>query len=303
MSVVHVCPADHKHGGKTTCYTHHKCRCVPCTKANTDRQRLSRQLVAAGIPGRLDPEPIADHVRHLMEFGYSFEQIARAAGVNEATPYRVVHGKLKFVFGDIGRAILGVHPRLQDLDPLTLVPSRGARRRLQALGARGWALEAIARTTGPSRGRLSKILCSQSHITVATHQRIAGMYEQLWNADPPADTRWDRRSELRTRRRADALGWLPPLAWDDIDTDPEPPAAEDATELGADIDVIAIDLAVEGARVELTTVERHVAVAELTARGRSANEIALLLGVTSKTIERDRAALAHDHSDGMEVAA
>lgn len=281
------CPPDHRHAEVATCYTMHKCRCLRCRLRNNARSATDRRLRAYGTwaPGRIDPAPVAEHVRFLMAFGYSYDQIATAAGVNEGTPYRVVHGRLKYVHGRVGRAILAVKPTLDDLAPHTLIPTRGARRRLQALAYNGWTMQALADQLGRSRGWLSHINGEQS-LQLRNHQLIANLYERLWDVEPtPAADEWGQRSIDVTRARARRLGWLPPLAWDDIDTDVEPPAVERDVTF---VDTVAVGIAVDGYRIELTTAERRLATEQLTKRGYSSSEIADLLSVSARTITRDR---------------
>ncbi|WP_396645400.1 hypothetical protein [Microbacterium sp.] len=236
-------------------------------------------------PRILDPEPIAAHVRYLQAFGYSYQQIARAAGVNEGTPLRAVRGRLKFVQARIGNAILAVEPAIEDLAPHTIIPSRGIRRRIEALATRGWSIAAIADRAHLSRTRVSHLMWNDG-ATVRNHLLIAAIYAGIWDEEPPAETVWDRRTVLRTRNRAAALGWAPPLAWDDIDNDPAPQRPADSPDT---IDLVAIDLVVkDGARVSLTRAERHIAVRQLHARPLSDGEIAQLLNVNVRTIQRDR---------------
>lgn len=285
MSVRPVCPPDHKHGANTTCYTGHRCGCHECKQANTDRAARATRLQAYGrwLNARMNPEPVAEHVRHLMEFGYSYQQIAAAAGINEGTPYKLAHGKLKFVFGRVGHGILAIHPNIDDLGPHTLIPSRGVQRRIQALATNGWCIQAIATRLGLSRATLSHTIW-RTHVEVRTHRAIADAYEQLWNTEPPRTGQYADRTIRKTIDHADRLGWLPPLAWDDIDNDPEPPAGE-----AAGIDEIAIALAVHGERVKLTREERHIAVTTLNRdRGYDDQVIASMLLVSDKTIGRDR---------------
>ena len=92
-------------------------------------------------------------------------------------------------------------------------------------------------------------------------------------------------------------GWLPPLAWDDIDTDPDPdPGLPD--QLSADVDdldEIAIERAVigDGIRLEqLTPAEQEEVVRRLTERGKSIRHIAGQLGTTKRTVSRRRRSAA-----------
>ncbi|OZD48606.1 hypothetical protein CH252_18945 [Rhodococcus sp. 06-1477-1B] len=230
------------------------------------------------------PEPVAAHVAYLQGFGYTYAQIARAAGVNEGTPLRLVRNRLKFVQIHVGRSLLAVRPNISHLDLHTKIPARGVHRRLQALATQGWSIAAVADHIGASRSHLSH-LAWNAGVTVRNHLLIAKAYEQLWKAAPPSRDKWEARTILRTRKRAANLGWIPPLAWDDIDYDDAPQQPEPS----AENDVIAIALAVSGgSRVQLTRAERKEAVRQLNALHRTDKQIAAMLGCTEQTVMRDR---------------
>jgi hypothetical protein len=92
------------------------------------------------------------------------------------------------------------------------------------------------------------------------------------------------------RREAATRGWPPPLAWDDIDTDPSPPITP-PTNTEQDIDDVAIERALIGDGVtydQLTPAEQHTVVSLLTDRGRSIRDIAAQLRTTKRTASRRR---------------
>lgn len=281
---VFVCPDDHKHAENTTCYTAHRCRCTRCTQGNSARANATRRQQAYGRyeRRRADVLPVIAHIRYLQGFGYSYERIAAAAGVNSRSVYLANTMQLKFMFARVARAILDVTPNLDELPGGTRIPTRGAVRRLQALATRGWSIAAVAREIGSDRKRLSH-WGSQPQIVLRHHRALAAAYEHLWDAEPPSEGPWDARTIKRTIARATAAGWAPPLAWDDIDNDPEPQTGDQVV-----VDEIAVDLAIHGHRVDLTREERHIALKTLHARGYNDQELAHLLRVSDKTIGRDR---------------
>jgi len=103
--------------------------------------------------------------------------------------------------------------RLRILDGPVTMPTTGSIRRVQALTAIGWSQEAIAKAAGMHRGTMSCALYRQRSTSVEFHQRIADAYERLCMTPGPSS---------RARAHAEREGWAPPLAWDDIDNDPEP---------------------------------------------------------------------------------
>ena len=50
---VHICPPDHKHGGSTTCYQAHHCRCEPCRANMAAMNRARHARNREGMWGRV----------------------------------------------------------------------------------------------------------------------------------------------------------------------------------------------------------------------------------------------------------
>lgn len=173
----------------------------------------------------------------------------------------------------------GHHDRI-----ITPIPATGVRRRIEALMTLGWSQAAQATRLGVSK-TLVYYWAAAEFVLPATHSKIAALFEELALTLPPETNRFERTSAARTRNLARARRYVPPLAWDDIDNDPEPPLPEP---IDGYIDEIAIALAISGEHVRLTTAERQSLVARLVPIGRSDPYIAALAGVASKTIERDR---------------
>jgi hypothetical protein len=158
------------------------------------------------------------------------------------------------------------------LMPSPLVPAVGARRRLQALMVLGHSQNELAAYLGRQPGgSLGPLLWDPKRLTCTreVHDRVIAAYELLW--DKPGT---GSRAKV-VRVRALARGWVPPLALDDdlIDDptyDPSMPRISPRAERKA---------------------ERLEAVGQLTAKGRSAREIAERLGVHPREVNRDRAEL------------
>lgn len=162
------------------------------------------------------------------------------------------------------------------------VDPTGTRRRLQALAAIGWPAALIAEIAGCTRSNVSK-WAKQDHVYVTTHQLVCRVYDELSMTPGPSAV---------TRRIARQQGWLAPLCWDDgsIDDPAATPSTEPVTPV---LDEVAIRRAMRGDRtVVLTKPERREVVRLLTDAGRGADDIAELLGTTSRTVVRDRGELA-----------
>jgi hypothetical protein len=228
-----VCPDDHKHAATSTCYTHHRCGCIACTEANTER----RHMVSAGRA----------HV---------FEQI---------------------------------------------IVGRGVRRRLQALAAIGYSARRVSTYLDVTADQVLQ-WTTRDRVTSTTLQRVTAVYELLADHPPVATTSGERISINRARNQATLRGWARPIDWDDIDNDQEPQSG-----IPVDVDELAVELAVDGYHVTLTRAERHIAVTTLNRdRGYDDQVIARMLGVTDKTIARDREYLnlpAAVGPDGERIAA
>lgn len=92
------------------------------------------------------------------------------------------------------------------------VDSTGTARRLQALAAIGWSLDALTPHLGCSVGALqSRRMARWPTVTRASAERVARVYDELSMTAGPSS---------RTRDVAARNGWVPPLAWDDDIDDP-----------------------------------------------------------------------------------
>ena len=282
----HTCPPDHKHGLTSTCYVVHLCGCRACMDGNARRRRDRYRLLAYGRyqDAHQPIEPIRQHLQALVDTGMIPERIAISAGVGGATVRRLLNSETaRFVTGATARKLLAVTPDSSTLAAQGRVNGRGTRRRLQALAAIGWNHHEIARRLGYPRWKVNKAL-EGAYVDIRVHDDIAALYDELWDQQPPTHTRAQRVGRSYALTVARRHGWLPPLAWDDIDTDPAPPTAGQEPLL----DAIAIELALAGQNVRLTRDERLEATRRGTERGLSLTQLSDLLGVDVRTIDRDR---------------
>jgi DNA-binding NarL/FixJ family response regulator len=131
-------------------------------------------------------------------------------------------------------------------------------------------------------------------VTARTSHEVATLYQKLWNTTPPRMTSEQCAAAAAAGAQAAAHGWLPPLVWDDIDSDPTPPALPARPPRRHDVDAIAVERAVAGDNIsyeELNAAEQQEVVRRLTALGSSIRDIAALLGTTKRTVSRRRASL------------
>lgn len=172
----------------------------------------------------------------------------------------------------------------QPLPQLRRHPAIGAARRIQALVVAGWPLAALADALELSVPALWRVMRSDE-ITLVEHRRIQTLFARLWDASPPQATIDEDREVRGAKLIAHHHEWLPALAWDDIDADAAPARSVEVDALA--IDVVAIELAVQGYKPPLSVRERREAVRRLNAMRWSAPRIAARIGVSIRTIERD----------------
>ena len=98
------------------------------------------------------------------------------------------------------------------------VSAVGTRRRLQALSCNGWSLASLARSAGLTRNALLHITHQRNpRVRKFVADRVSEMYERLWDQQATGS------QAVKVRNLASAKGWLPPMAWLDIDDPDEKP--------------------------------------------------------------------------------
>lgn len=246
----------------------HKCHCKLC---NSYRIRSAYQR-ASGTRGRVDATQTRNHIERLTARGWSQDQIAAAAGLNQATISIVLSGRFASVRRTTAAAILNI--RLDQTPPIPrgFTNATGTRRRLQALMVLGYNLPNVSRRSGVAQQALHDALVGGCQaVRTSTAEAVARVYRQLATRPAPAT-----RPAEQARNLAMLRGWYGPMAWEDIDDpacEPEP---------------------------DETTAPRHVHaddVAELAARGLSDAEIGSRLRVSERTVLRAR--IAHNIPTGV----
>jgi hypothetical protein len=163
-----------------------------------------------------------------------------------------------------------------------LVARTGTDRRIEALLAIGWRHSDISDRLTLILGRHANSGLIHKHpgkLTYAqTAAAVAAVYDELSCQQGPSQ---------RNRNRAAKAGYVVPFAWDDIDNDPGP---AEATETVPVVDEIAVELAMSGHPVHLTREEKREAWRRLKAAGLSARVIGQRLNVSTRSVQRRRAA-------------
>lgn len=203
--------------GTYAMYTRGKCRCQDCRDANAAYQRGYRKRCAqrrwgAAESWLVDAQPVRDHIAMLRAHGVGWQRIAALAEVPRVTVSRLSgYGDQRRPQRRLARTsaerIMAITP--DDAAGRALVPSGPTVRRLQALAALGWTLQAIADRLDVWRQHVSVVQSGDRELVRAdTARAVARVYRDLHMTPGP-----NSRTAARARRR----GWLPPLAWDDID--------------------------------------------------------------------------------------
>lgn len=158
------------------------------------------------------------------------------------------------------------------------VPALGTRRRVQALAALGHTFTRIGEGMGISGSGAHALAHSdRDTIRVAAASKVAALYETWSMQLPPSNTPGEHRAASRARSAAKRHGWLTPLAWDDIDHDPEPAIADDQAALD-DVDEVVVARIVAGEHLPANTRERFAVVARYLELGLPLRDLATRLG-------------------------
>jgi hypothetical protein len=209
-----------------------RCSCGDCRAAHAayEKHRVRETAYGRWRPF-VDAASARAHVEGLQAAGMGWRRVARTAGLTPGVVRRLVYGNpgrapSQRIRPDTAAKILAV---TLDLADRQLVDAAGTRRRIQALVAIGWSQTRIATRLDMLVTNLIT-LSRRDRVTVAKRRAVAKLYDELWNVEPPAGTRWERISVIRAQNLARREGWPRPMDWDDdrID-DPTPTQAERAT--------------------------------------------------------------------------
>jgi predicted transcriptional regulator len=288
----------HLHGTRTA-YVKDQCRCAECRAANSTASKTAhRERVLGRWAPFVDAAPVRAHIETLREAGIGVDQIALLAGISsshvrELVPHaRTGRRPIQRVRPETAQRLLAIAVTSVNRASRSHVDATGTRRRLQALVAIGWAQQALAAELGRSTTSLARTMTSEA-VTARTARQVGDLYERLWDQQPQPHTEEELAASNAARALAESCGWPPPMAWDDIDTEPNPYANPPDDPDDDDLDEIVIEraLAGDGMRLEhLTLAEQNEVVRRLTERGRSIRDIADQLGTTKRTVSRRRLA-------------
>lgn len=154
---------------------------------------------------------------------------------------------------------MGQRPRL--VDPT------GTRRRIQALVCLGYSHKQLSEMAGRA-SEWTRQLMSGTAVVSTTADIVADIYERL-SMTPATHPYADR-----CRRQALDKGWLPPLAWDDIDDPTERPTRGNDRPLKNDVDPVVVHRFLTGDhKVPTTQGEKRAITAAWVGQGRTVRDL------------------------------
>lgn len=297
--------ASHEHGSRLA-YVLDKCRCVPCLDAATAYEAYRKRQIAYGRwDHRVPAGPARDRLLELQREGVSYKQVARLTGISTTTLGTLLYGRHDRRGGEPPRTISREHSDLivnLIVDPLdmtdgTTIDATGSRRRLQALVAIGWSINRLGQQLGVDRGNMGRLF-EEEAISVRYARAISGLYERCWDTEPDCSSAGELGGVTRAKHIAAKRGWLPPMAWPDEQID-NPDFDPNQFDFDADLvaDDLVVDAVLQGHRMKLTKIDRLEVVRRTTLRGMSAAQIAEMVQMTARQVQRDRDELGLTHAD------
>jgi hypothetical protein len=277
-----------KHGTITMYKSRQACRCEPCRAAwSAYGRNRTRQKAYGRWHPYVTTVRVLEHLRLLQDSGMGVRRIGELSGVAHPVITRIRSGRTKQIRPETEARILAVAPG--QVAGGARIDGLGACRRLRALTALGWTAPDLAARSSLSVDTLCACTRGET-VTARTAVAVRDLYERMWNEHPPESTLGERMKAQRARAKARRNGWARPLQWDeDIDNPDARPALGDGIN---GIDEVAIERALEGDKTVSLTKEERAEAVRIAGHRLSANDIAKLLGTSSRTIVRDRKGVA-----------
>lgn len=194
-----------------------KCARLNCpNKGGRGSQNLCDTHYKATRHGWVDSTPAVAHYKRLRKAGLSVRRISELTGLHRGTLAGMgkwtAAGRIEVATRD---AVLGVPLPRRIIDGGGLVDSSGTRRRLQALMLSGHTRSSIGAEIGVSDSTVGEYMSpDRKSVTSRTAFAVAEVCGRWWDVPGPSAV---------TAARARRSGWVPFLAWDDIDNPDEVP--------------------------------------------------------------------------------
>lgn len=282
--------ANHQHGERAT-YAPDRCRCLPCSKANAEAEQWRERQKAYGRYHKYVPaEFVRDHLAELAAYGIGLKRVSTLSGVSNGSLTRIVYGTYASSTGPNRRVLRSTAEAVYTVEaiPANLGARRPdhertriARAHLRALVALGWSMTELGRRLGMNNPtNAATAITSTRPLARSTVDKGEALFAELCMTLPPETNQRQRISATRARNHAQAHGWLPPLALDDLapyNTDDDREAPPRST---SDVDEAAILRRLNGDRtIRLRAGESAEVVRQALARGMTATQIQDDLGI------------------------
>ena len=103
--------------GTTTCYSHHGCRCRPCTTAHSRDYKQWKWAAHNGTRGSLDPTGTRRRLQALQAAGWSQRAIADRLDMQRTQVEYILLGRGQVVFASTAARIATLYDELWDATP------------------------------------------------------------------------------------------------------------------------------------------------------------------------------------------
>ncbi len=206
----------------------------------------------------------------------SLTSIGKALGTSHSYVSKIIRGDVQRIAHDKRERILELADYLPE--DTSHVTATGAMRRVRALHAIGYSWRILDREIPTySLGGIKQLAYGFNPVVEAHHDKaVREAFKRLSMTLPTSDNPHVQSGITAARNSARRKGWLPPLAWDDIDRDPEPPTALYS---GPGIDPVVVLRLLEGDRtVTSNAAEKDEAMRQWRADGGSERELCIALG-------------------------
>jgi hypothetical protein len=209
------CPrANHTHGTPTA-YVVDKCRCTPCTEANTAREQARQAAKKAGTydAGRTDAEPVRTHIEQLRARGYGLKQIAKLARVSQSTLGKIIYGDPSRnmpprarVEKHVADRVLAIRPSLSTVGETIHVKAGPTQDRVRSLVCIGYSIGWQAKRLGKMHGNFARVL-DHEQVNAKTARDVRDLYLLLWDKPRQATNRHEAAAITRAKKYAAERGW------------------------------------------------------------------------------------------------
>lgn len=292
--------ANHQHGTYAA-YVLDRCRCEPCSKANSDYESNRQRQIAYGRWNQHIPAgPVRAHVRSLMDAGIGLKRIAKISGVSTGALSKLIYGvyapgpagrngKGDLIRQPSRRVLRENAEKLYAIDPtwdggLPLAAGAidhqrtpTARTHLRALVALGWSISELGRRLEiTNRANVTPLFAGDRPMTRGTVDRVEALYAALSMQLPQPKNRHQQAAVTRSLNMAKARGWLPPLALEELDPNEQ---FEDV-----DVDQVAVARRMGGDKtIRLNKAEKVELRQRWIASGRPVAEMERVTGISGRS--------------------